>query len=57
MAIRAGIGHTMFRGRHPTFTPEDRPIIIDKDLGPEVTFSFIDVIPGVVRPHEFHVFR
>lgn len=57
MAIRSGIGHTMFRGRHPTFIPEDRPIIIDKDLGPEVTFSFIDVVPGVVRPHEFHGFR
>lgn len=57
MAIRAGVGHILFRGRHPQFTPEDRPFVVDKDLGPDVFFTFIDVIPGVIRPHEYHNFR
>lgn len=55
MAVRAGVGHILFRSR--PFVPEDRPIVIDSDLRPEITFTFIDVIPGVPRPHEFHGFE
>ncbi|KAI1289768.1 hypothetical protein HDE_09260 [Halotydeus destructor] len=57
MAIRCGVGHILFRGRHPTFTPEDKPFVVDKDLTPDVNFTFIDVIPGCVRPNEYHCFR
>lgn len=57
MAIRCGLGHVLFRGRHPTFTPEDRPFVVDKDLTPDVTFTFIDVIPGAVKPGEYHTMK
>jgi hypothetical protein len=57
MAIRAGVGHILFRSRHQRFIPEDRPFVIDSELRPDVMFTFIDVIPGVSGPHEFHGFR
>lgn len=58
MAIRAGVpANSWFRHRHREFVPEDKPIVIDKDLGHEVSFTFIDVIPGQIDPHEFHCFR
>lgn len=56
MAIRAGVPSLLIR-RQREFIPEDRPIVIDKDLGPEVSFTFIDIIPGEVEQHEFHGFR
>lgn len=57
MAIRAGVAANLVFRRHREFVPEDRPIVIDKDLGPDVSFTFIDIIPGEVDPHEFHNFR
>lgn len=57
MAIRPGvIGHAWLRRNRREFIPEDRPIVIDKDLRPEVSFTFVDVIPGQLDPHEFHSF-
>lgn len=48
------IGNILFRGRKPPFTPDDKPFVIDKDITSDVTFTFIDVIPGVVQPGEYH---
>jgi hypothetical protein len=47
MAIRS-LGYILWKDRHKDFHPE-QPVVIDKDLGPETRFSFIDVIPGVIK--------
>ncbi|RWS15785.1 hypothetical protein B4U79_02259 [Dinothrombium tinctorium] len=55
MAFRY-VGHLLFHDRNATFRPEE-PIVVDKYLSAEDKFTFIDVIPGVIRPPTggFHV--
>src|SRR5687768_13440730 len=47
------------RKRSAHFIPDERPKVIDHfdSLQPDVTFTFVDVIPGVSGPHAFHNFR
>lgn len=42
------VGHILWRDRDRGFHPED-PIVVDKDLRPDIKFTFIDIIPGVVK--------
>ncbi|RWS29279.1 hypothetical protein B4U80_00677 [Leptotrombidium deliense] len=55
MAFRY-VGHLYFHDRNAPFHPEE-PIVIDKDLSPDDKFTFIDVLPGVVKQSTggFHV--
>ncbi|XP_015790368.1 uncharacterized protein LOC107367203 [Tetranychus urticae] len=42
------IGHILWRDRNQSFHPED-PLVVDNGLGADVKFTFIDVIPGVLK--------